>query len=194
MTIDVGNDAVERPAGALDGLAGTDPALLAEADVMRSLCRSLNRLDAAFSRVAAAYQSSGDWAESGALSLASWMAAEGHLPLVETRRRVRFGRALRRLPAAAEAWSDGEISGAHFARLVGVLRPRTEEAMARDEEELVEGAKSLRFDQFSKVAYWEGLADQDGTEDGAEARRNRPDAYLVQTFDGAFVALPGRSR
>jgi len=188
MAVGAGNDVVDRLAGVLDELAGTDPSVLADADGMRSLSRSLNRLEAALSRTAAAYESSGDWAETGALNLPSWMATEGHLPLVETRRRVRLGRALRRLPAAAEAWAEGEISSAHVARLVGVLRPRTEEAMARDEEMLVEKAKSFRFDHFNRlVAYWEGLADEDGTEDEAEARRSRRDAYLVKTFDGAYL-------
>ena len=52
----------------------------------------------------------------------------------------------------------------------------------------VSQAKGLRFKQFARtVAYWDQLADPDGTEEAAEARRARRDVYLEASIDGMFL-------
>ena len=82
---------------------------------------------------------------------------------------VRRGRKLRRLPVVAEAWEEGSIAAPHVDLMIGLVREATQYALARDESMLVTQAKGLRFKQFaSTVAYWDQLADPDGTEEAAE--------------------------
>jgi hypothetical protein len=101
---------------------------------------------------------------------------------------VRRGRHLRHLPLVAEAFSEGVINAAHLDTLVAVRRPDSEETMARDEAMLVKQAKRLRFDQFTRaVAYWDQLADPDGSEEAAEERRARRDVYLEPSLNGMFL-------
>jgi hypothetical protein len=79
----------------------------------------------------------------------------------------------------AQAWKDGDIGAAHVDALLRVKRPVTEEALARDESILVDAAKTMKFAEFSTVLdYWEQHADQDGTEEAAEAKRAERDVYL----------------
>jgi hypothetical protein len=115
-------------------------------------------------------------------------ATRCRLPKAQARRLVRRGRALTHLPAWARAWSDGAITGAHVDAVSAVRRPATEAALARDEALLVDQAETLRFESFARaVAYWEQLADPDGTEAGAEARRTRRDVYLEASFGGTYL-------
>jgi hypothetical protein len=72
--------------------------------------------------------------------------------------------------------------------LIGLSRPVTEDALARDEEVLVGEACTLRHDQFVRLAaYWEQLADPDGAEAEGRARVDHRDAYLVQTMDKMWL-------
>jgi hypothetical protein len=66
--------------------------------------------------------------------------------------------------------------------------PATEEALARDEELLVEQAISLPYRLFVRsAAYWKQLADPDGAESDDEARRARRDVYLESSFGGMWL-------
>jgi hypothetical protein len=104
------------------------------------------------------------------------------------RRLVRRGRHLRHLPVVAQAFEEGDITSAHLDTVADLRRAGTEDALARDEEMLVSQAKRLRFEQFTRVAaYWDQLADPDGTEDLAEARRARRDVYLESTISGMYL-------
>ena len=82
----------------------------------------------------------------------------------------------------AAAWKDGDIGAAHVDAVLRVKRPVTEEALARDESILVDAAKTMKFAQFCTVVdYWEQHADQDGSDEAAEARKAQRDVYLVPT-------------
>ena len=95
---------------------------------------------------------------------------------------------MRHLPEVAEAWERGHLSSAHLDLVASVRREGTEEALSRDERLLVRQAKSLRFEQFARaVAYWDQMADPDGTEEAAEAQRARRDVYLEASFNGTFL-------
>ena len=110
------------------------------------------------------------------------------IPRAMARRFVRRGRNLRRLPAVAEAWEEGSIAAPHVDLMIGLVREATESVLGRDEAMLVSQAKGLRFNQFARtVAYWDQLADPDGTEEAAEARRARRDVYLEASIDGMFL-------
>jgi hypothetical protein len=170
----------------LDELAADET--LSDAESVKQLLNLRTRIDAETSRAVAAFDTSGDWAIDGAQNAAVWVATVGHLPRGESRGIVRRGRALRHFPAAEAAWRHGDINEAHVDLLVGARKLCSEEAMARDEEMLVGQAKNLRFEQFAAaVHYWDQLADPDGTEEKAQARRDRRDVYLTPSISGMFL-------
>ncbi|HEV3280503.1 MAG TPA: DUF222 domain-containing protein [Acidimicrobiales bacterium] len=172
----------------IDELVEADPASFANGESMETLQRQLARLEAFATRAGAAFDASGTWGLDGAFNAATWLATRCRLPKAQARRLVRRGRALTHLPAWARAWSDGAITGAHVDAVSAVRRPANEAALARDEALLVDQAETLRFESFARaVAYWEQLADPDGTEADAEARRTRRDVYLEASFCGTYL-------
>jgi hypothetical protein len=72
--------------------------------------------------------------------------------------------------------------------VASVRRPSTEAALARDEEMLVDYAKTLAFAEFVRVLrYWEQHADPDGAEEDAMEQQARRDVYLVPSIGGTFL-------
>ncbi|MDA8269242.1 MAG: hypothetical protein M0013_12905, partial [Actinomycetota bacterium] len=72
------------------------------------------------------------------------------------------------------AWRDGDITGAHVAVVAALRRDETAPSLVRDEEMLVDQARTLRFDAFRRVVgYWEQLADPDGADRDGERERSR---------------------
>ena len=110
------------------------------------------------------------------------------MPHPTARRRLRLARALHDMPAVADAWADGEIDSAHVAAFARAYTPVTAAAFARDEKMLLDDARRLRFDDFTRVlAYWTHRADPDGAEGDAAKVRDRRRCHFSQTFGGAFV-------
>jgi Domain of unknown function (DUF222) len=172
----------------IDRLAALDPTCVGDAGAISVLEREFSRLEAVLTRAVAAFDASGDWAGDGAKSAAAWVATTCHLPRSHAARQVRRGRMLRHLALVDEAWGEGAINAAHLDTMASLRRPATEEALARDEAMLVKEAKALRFEHFAKVAaYWDQLADPDGTEEAAEARRARRDVFLAQSISGMYL-------
>ena len=116
---------------------------------------------------------------------AAWVDTMCHLPKQEARAQVRRGRALPGLPLAAAAWRNGDIGAAQVDVLIKAQRPVTEDALAGAEGYLVQAGIDMKFASFCRVvAYWEQMADQDGTDAAALARQARRDAYVVPSPDG----------
>ncbi|HWD56086.1 MAG TPA: DUF222 domain-containing protein [Acidimicrobiales bacterium] len=179
---------IEELAAAIDDLLAEGVDAHCDADSMTALIRQHSRLESVVSTAAGAYDASGDWAADGARTATAWLARRCRLPRAAARRVVRRGRQLRHLPVVAEAFAEGEINAAHLDAVVAVRRPGSEEALARDEALLVKQAKRLRFEQFAKaVAYWDQLADPDGSEEAAEERRARRDVYLEASINGMYL-------
>jgi Domain of unknown function (DUF222) len=179
---------LEALSSAIDGLVGTDPSTCADAGSMELLQRELARLESFVTAAAAAFDASEEWALDGARNSAAWLATRCRLPKAQARRLVRRGRALGHLPACAQAWSAGEVTGAHVDTLAALRRPATEAALDRDEAMLVDQARTLRYESFVRAAaYWEQLADPDGTEAQAEAARCRREVYLEASFAGMWL-------
>jgi hypothetical protein len=85
----------------------------------------------------------------------------------------------------AAAWAAGDIGAAHVDALIRVKRPVTEEALARDEGILVDTARTMKFAEFATVVdYWEQHADQDGSDEAAEAKKAQRDVYLYPSPNG----------
>jgi hypothetical protein len=138
-------------------------------------------------RATAAFEASDEWTTSGAQSAAAWLAVEARLPKREARRTIRLGKALRQLPVAEEAFSAGEISAAHVEALDKHRTAQTDVALRRDEAELVDQAKSLRFESFTRVLeYWRYHADPGGAEERADAQRDDRSAFLAESFEGMW--------
>ena len=182
--------AITKPADvrlreAIDDLIETDPSLRCDREMIIFLERELHRLQYTMSTSVAAFEQWGEWALDGAKSSTAWIDTVCHLPKGEARAQLRRGQALPGLPLAAAAFAAGDIGTAQIDALVRVKRPVSEEALARDEALLVDYARTMKFAHFSNaVAYWEQLADQDGTEEAALGRQARRDVYLVPSPDG----------
>ena len=159
-----------------------------DATSLKELVCQHSRLESVVSSAVGAYDTSGDWAIDGARTAQAWLARSCRLPKATARRLVRRGRQLRHLPVVAQAFEDGAINAAHVDAVAAVRRDGTEAALERDEPLLVKQAKRLRFEHFAKaVAYWDQLADPDGTEEAAEARRARRDVYLEASISGMYL-------
>jgi len=172
---------------AMDQLVAGDATECRDAESIIALERQLSRLECFVTKSAVAFESEGEWALDGAKTPTAWLSTRTHLPKTEARRQLRRGRALAGLPRCAEAWSNGDIKGAHVDLLDKVRTDVTEEAMQRDEALLVEQAKRMKFEAFcGAVAYWAQLADPNGAEESDMERRARRDVFLAASLDGMW--------
>ncbi len=179
---------IEALVEAIDGLIAEGASAHSDAASIKSLVRQLTRLESVTTSAVAAFETSGDWSVDGAKTAAAWVSTACRLPRPMGRRLVRRGRNLRHLPATAQAFEEGDITSAHLDTVAALRRSGTEDALARDESMLVKQAKRLRFEQFTRAAaYWDQLADPDGTEELAEARRARRDVYLEPSISGMYL-------
>jgi hypothetical protein len=173
---------------AIDRLSGSDPSTCADVESIQRLHRELARLDAFVTEATAAFDAAGNWIPSCARNAVAWLATRCRMPRGQARRLVRRGRDLRRLPACRRAWADGDISAAQVDVIASLRDEATEDALARDEQMLVDQARTLRHESFVRAAnYWRQLADPDGTEGEDERRRSRRDVYLSSSFGGMWL-------
>jgi hypothetical protein len=172
---------------AMDQLVGQDPMEYGDTESIVALERQLSRFECFVTKSVVAFETAGAWALDGAKTPAAWLSTVGHLPKTEARRQLRRGRALTGLPICAEAWSNGDIGGAHLDLLDKARTDVTKEAMQRDEALLVEQAKGLKFEAFcGAVGYWAQLADPNGAEESEMERQARRDVFLTSSLDGMW--------
>ena len=154
-------------------------------DIVIQLETLLNQLEAAASKIAAAWDERGCWQADGARSAAAWMAWKCHVPLNHARRRLRLGHAQRLLPIAAQAWHQGRINSEHISQMHRRRNDTTAQAMTRDEPMLVNHAQTLRYSQFQKsLAHWFNHADPDGADRDTTKTHERRTASVSTTIDG----------
>jgi hypothetical protein len=172
----------------IDRLHGSDPSAYGDAESIQAAQRQLARLDAFVTKATAAFDTSRNWEPDGAANAVSWLVARCRLPKTQARRTVRRARSLRHLPECTRAWAEGDITAAQVDVVDGLRDDSTEEALARDEEMLVNQAATLRYDLFVRAAsYWRQLADPDGAEEDDEKRRDQRDVYLDRSFGGMWL-------
>jgi hypothetical protein len=158
-----------------------------DADTVVELHRQQARLDAFVTEATASLEREGGWSLHP-VSLAGWLAHNAPVSKRAAQRRVRIGRALCHLPAATPAWETGDIASDQVAKLASVRTTRTAEALARDEQFLVDQARQVNVAQFNRlVDYWVQRADPDGAEDNDERKRARRDVYLAESFQGMWL-------
>jgi hypothetical protein len=161
---------------------------LADPGSIERLQRVLARVEAAVTVAVGAFDESGAWGPSGARNASVWLRTKCRRPSYEASRQVRRARQRRQLPAAAAAWSKGDIGAAQFDVIAALRRPVTEAALERDEEMLVTQAQKLTFSDLVRVArYWDQHADPDGTEESAMEQRARRGVYLTESISGMFL-------
>jgi hypothetical protein len=169
----------------LQELLETPPSLRCDGETIVFLQRVRSQVDCLISTSGAEFDQWREWGADGALSATAWIDTTCHVPKKEARAQLRRGKALAALPLVAQAWKNGDIGAAHVDALIRVKRPVTEEALTRDEGILVDAARTMKFAEFAGVVdYWEQLADQDGTDEAAEAKRARRDVYLYPSPNG----------
>jgi hypothetical protein len=157
-------------------------------DAVLVLQRQRGRFDAAEARVLDRWNAQGCWKASGAKTAAAWLAWKTRVPIQVARQRLRHARAVRNLPAVADAWAAGEIDRAHVTTLLGARNPRT----ATDFDQhghllLLEWARTVGFVNFKTACdRWSLVVDPDGAEQDAEEGRKAREVQLAQTFGGMW--------
>ena len=175
-------------AAATDQLYEEGPDAYASGPAVEELLALQARLGAFVARAVACFDARGEWSSSGARSATAWLTAEARLSKREARAQVRRGRALAHLPETAGAWERGGLTGDHVDVLTPLGGGRTAEALRRDEHLLVDQGCRLTHQEFVRaVGYWRQLADPGGTEEDAEDRTARRDAFLVPSVHGTWL-------
>jgi hypothetical protein len=163
----------------LDWYAQNSPSLFCDGASIKALERHGWRLECAKARAVNSFDQWKEWGHDGALSATAWIDTTCHVPKNEARAQLRRGKALASLPLVAQAWKEGDIGAAHVDALIRVKRPVTEESLSRDEKVLVGVARTMKFAEFATALdYWEQRADQDGSDEAAEAKKTQRDVYL----------------
>ena len=185
MEITSAEEAIASVSAGLDWFAQNHPSLFCDGNSVEALEREGSRFECAMARAVNSFDQWGEWARDGATTATAWIDTTCHLPKKEVRAQLRRGKALATMPLVAQAWMNGDIGAAHVDALIRVTRPVTEEALSRDEEILVDVARTLKFAEFATVVdSWEHYADQDGTDEAAEAKRTQRDVYLYPSPGG----------
>ena len=159
------------------------PATLEDTLVAISEVRSM--LDAAEVEALAAYDAAKEWKATSAQSAALRIAYLTNRPLEDVRWRVGLGRKLRSMPHTMSAFELGEISIDHVQHLCRVNLKALAGDFVRDEEMLVDKARTLRFDEFAAaVRKWREVVDPEGTEKRALSNYEERRLHASQTFEG----------
>jgi uncharacterized protein DUF222/HNH endonuclease len=173
---------------ALDELIASGAANHGDGASIERLHRAQSRLDSFVTESTASFEVSEEWAADGAKTAPAWIATRCRLPRAAAKRRVRLGRALRHLPAVAEAWRDGAIGTDAARAIASARRHRTESSMARDEGMLVAQAAEMGFEDFYRaLSYWKQLADPDGADAAEEDRKASRNVFLEASFSGMWL-------
>ena len=144
-------------------------------------------LEAAEARLLGEWDKRRVWRLDGAKSGAAWLAARQHLPVAETRRRLRHARAVRRFPAIGHDWARGAIDRCHITTLLGACTVRTNAAFEAEHPKLLEAARSRRFADFKRqIDTWTYFRDPDGAEQDDKADEAAREVHLSESFDGMW--------
>ena len=158
-------------------------------DALVDLYRAEARLAAARNRVLAAVDARDAHRHVGAQTAAAYVSHACRMPAGQARHHLRVARALRHLPATAGRLAEGDITESAAGRIARHHgNERTRHLLERDDELLSAEASRLPFALFERVlAYWAQHADPDGTDDDAEARRQRRRLHMSRLMDGSWA-------
>jgi hypothetical protein len=175
--------AIARAHAAIDALRDIDYSVLEQHElgaVVVGMHELQNRIDAHATRAAGAFDSFGD---PGRASIASALAWSCRRSKASCRAAVARARALRSMPATEVAYEHGAISTEHVRLLAAAARSNAE-AYLKAEDELIDDARRLRFDQLARrVEYFRQLADPDGVEAEAVDAHAHRQLHCSRTFE-----------
>lgn len=135
-----------RPVSVLQrvGMDCTRRAVALETEIT-ALARSLHDQKARLLMLVAEYDELGGWMTTGALSCAHWLAALLDIELSTAREQVRVARALRALPATAEAVAAGTLSYAKAREVTRIATTDTEVELLALAQDAPAGALARRL-------------------------------------------------
>lgn len=163
--------------------ANEPPSTLEDSVVAISEVRAM--LDAAEIEALGAYDAAKEWKATSALSAATRIASLTNRPLDDVRWRAGLARKLRTMPHTMVAFELGEIGIDHVRVLCRANLRALAPEFARDEAELVEKARTLRYDEFvTKVQRWREVVDPEGTEKRALSNHEERRLHASESFEG----------
>lgn len=180
--------ACEQLSEAIDRLVEAGRAELAKPETALALQREAARLAALAARSVAAVDEAKTWKDDGALSASHWLRFSARLPIDKAKRQVWLGAAVAELPITNAAWLAGDINDCHVAAIARaqLINP---EAMARDEETIVEWARYESFNAFLRgLNYWRYENDPDFGDGAAERIRGRRQLRCRKRINGMLSA------
>jgi hypothetical protein len=167
--------------------AGVDLASLSVEELnaaMVELGTMTARFDAAAARLVGHWDARRCWRAEGARTASAWLRTKGRMAPATAARTVKVARAMRAMPATEAAWRRGEINADHVIQLIR-SRACAAEEFDRDEEQLIEQARTLPFRSFEAAsAYWRQLADEAGMSKKAAEQHGRRRLSLSQSLGG----------
>lgn len=171
---------------ALRGLNAVDLDDVALSKLMSELEVLRNILDSAQAQAAAVWDARAVWGTDGARSGAAWLAANTSASRPAAASMLKLARSLRSMPRSAAALAAGDI-GVAQARILAAARSEAPDVFAQHEDMLVEQAKSLRADEFSRAAsFWIAHANPDGQRDRDAERYVSRHVRLSAGFGGMW--------
>jgi hypothetical protein len=155
------------------------------------MARLADRVVALDARVVGEYDTSAEWAADGHRTTAAAVAHESNQARGTARRRVTRARKLRNLTDLARALAAGEVTTDATDLLLGADRPDRHDAFVRDENLLVEHARTFEYvDLVRGVRTWEMVNDPGGADRDANRREDQRSVY-ASTSLGGQVRLDG---
>src|SRR5438132_5273149 len=184
-------DALDSLVGAIDALQAEDLGLVASAKLgprLKTLRRSINRLEAEAARTLEAFDRTDAYGVEGSLSAASWLRHRCNVSYSTASNQVQLARRLPELPQAQAAFAAGEISSAHVSLITRTADQVGLEPVQEQEGVLVEAARQLDPSMFRRVTdHLRHCLDPDASLKDANDAHERRAVWLSETMDGVFV-------
>ena len=190
MVVGEADAVLRRARDVLAELGSLDLDAVGDIELGRAVMRAQElrgALEAADARLLGEWDTRRVWRLDGAKSGAAWLASRQHLPMSETRRRLRHARAVRRFPAIGHDWARGAIDRCHITTLMGACTVRTRAAFEAEHPKLLEAARSRGFADFKRnVDTWNFFRDPDGAEQDDKTDEAAREVHLSESFDGMW--------
>jgi hypothetical protein len=153
-------------------------------DRLAEIRRATGVLEAESARTVAEIERRGTYADSGHLSITSWVEHRFGSSWSEAARSVRTARALEHMPQVREALYEGEVSPSAVGQLVAAQEASPEE-FSRSEDTLVDAARTLPVRDLRRaVSHWRDMVDQDAARGADQQRYDRRGLHASATLEG----------
>ncbi len=153
-------------------------------DRLGEIRRAFGVLEAESARTVAEIERRGSFAESGHLSITSWVEHRMQTSWSEAARAVRMARALEHMPSVREALYEGEVSSTAVGQLAQAQEASPEE-FSKVEGTLVDAARTLPARDLRRaLAHWRDTVDQDVASRADRERYDRRGLHVSPVFDG----------